>query len=64
MRLFIAINLNKETKNKLLALYDELRNSSVRGKFSLPENLHVTLAFLGECDYKQADEIKVVMDSI
>ena len=63
MRLFIAINLNEETKNKLLSLCDELRNSSVQGKFSLPENLHLTLAFLGECDNKQTADIKAVMDS-
>ncbi|MDR0434023.1 MAG: hypothetical protein LBH21_03030 [Gracilibacteraceae bacterium] len=38
---------------RLLALRDELRGKSERGRFSAPENLHLTLTFLGECDGKQ-----------
>ena len=50
MRLFIAINFNTETCTQLLALRDELRIESQRGSFTAPENLHLTLVFLGECD--------------
>ena len=64
MRLFIAINFTTETKNKLLALRDRLRAASNQGNFSLPENLHLTLAFLGECTAKEADVTKSVMNSI
>ena len=64
MRLFIAINFNAETKNRLLALCDELRGVSSRGRFSLPENLHLTLAFLGDCDARQTAVVKAVMDSV
>ena len=53
MRLFIAINFNDETRSRLLDLCDELRGVSRYGSFSAPENLHLTLAFLGECDSKQ-----------
>jgi len=64
MRLFIAINFNNNTKSRLLTLRDELEQKSEKGKFSLPENLHLTLVFLGECDFKKAAVIKAVMDSI
>jgi 2'-5' RNA ligase len=64
MRLFTAINFSPETKNGLVALCDELRVASSRGRFSLPENLHLTLAFLGECDTKQTAAAKLAMDSI
>ena len=64
MRLFVAINFNDETRARLIALQDELRSCSVRGRFSLPENLHLTLAFLGECDVKQTTAIKAVMNEI
>ncbi|MDR0470092.1 MAG: RNA 2',3'-cyclic phosphodiesterase [Peptococcaceae bacterium] len=64
MRLFIAINFTEKTKAALLALRDELRSRAVRGNFSLPENLHLTLAFLGECDRKQAAAIMAVMDTM
>ena len=62
MRLFIAVNFNNSTKDKLLFLCDELRSHSERGRFSLPENLHLTLAFLGECNPKQTTAAKSAMD--
>ncbi len=47
MRLFIAINFNQATKQNILAIQQRLQELG-RGNFSLPENLHLTLAFLGE----------------
>jgi len=64
MRLFIAINLGAETKERLLALRDELRAVSSCGKYSLPENLHLTLAFLGECNVEETSAIKSAMDEV
>jgi len=64
MRLFIAINLSNTTKDSLIDLRDELKSSSEYGNFSLRENLHVTLAFLDECDTKQAAAAKAAMDSV
>jgi len=64
MRLFIAINFTAETRALLLALCDELRGKSERGRYSLPENLHLTLAFLGDCDAKQTAAIKSVLDAV
>ena len=64
MRLFIAINFNKATKQGLLALRDEVCRDSSGGRFSLPENLHLTLVFLGECDAKQTVAAKSVLDTV
>ena len=64
MRLFIAINFNNETRSRLLTLCDELRGKSERGNFSAPENLHLTLAFIGEVSPKKVDSIKAIMDTI
>ena len=64
MRLFIAINFNNETRSCLLTLCDELRGKSQSGKFSMPENLHLTLAFIGEVSQKKVDTIKAIMDTI
>jgi len=64
MRLFIAINFNNDTINKLLAIRDDIRENSTGGNFSLPENLHLTLAFLGECTKQQADDVITAMDDI
>jgi len=64
MRLFIAVNFNNDTKSRLLALRDELREGSTDGNFSLPENLHLTLVFLGECDERQAAAAKSAIDKV
>jgi len=64
MRLFTAINFHDDTKARLLAMIGELCDKSVRGRFSLPENLHLTLVFLGECSVRQADTVKSIMDMV
>ena len=64
MRLFIAINFNKDTLSSLLALRDKLRGGSQHGRFSAPENLHLTLVFLGECDGKQTAAVKSILGAV
>ena len=48
MRLFIAINLSREMKAALLDAQRAMFDRGVRGNFSPEENLHLTLAFIGE----------------
>ena len=48
MRLFIAIKFNNEIKNALLSMQEQLRRANIRGNYTKPENLHLTLAFIGE----------------
>ena len=62
MRLFIAINLNDEMKDALVDIQDTMRTYGVRGKDTPPENLHLTLAFIGE--YADPERVKEVVDSI
>lgn len=64
MRLFIAINFSPEMRGHLLSLQSELRRHAVRGRFTPPENLHLTLAFLGECSEKEAQTAAGVMDGL
>jgi len=58
MRLFIAVNFDNDMRLQLLALRDELHSRSECGNFVLPENLHLTLVFLGECSEDQVERIK------
>lgn len=64
MRLFIAINFNVDTRSLLLSLRDELRSNSLHGRFSSSENLHLTLAFLGECNAEQTAAAKVALNML
>jgi len=64
MRLFIAINFNQEIKDKLNAHKEMLRARSNSGSFTMSNNLHITLAFLGECTQEQAAAAKAAMDKV
>ena len=59
MRLFFAIDLSPEMKGEIVRYQNELYESGVRGNFTSEENLHLTLAFIGE--YPDPD---AVMDSL
>jgi len=48
VRLFIAVKLNEEMRTALTLAQAALRKAGVRGRFTPEENLHLTLAFLGE----------------
>jgi 2'-5' RNA ligase len=57
VRLFIAVNCDEETKTQLLSIRELIKAQSVKGNFSRPENLHLTLAFLGETPEEQIPSI-------
>lgn len=48
MRLFVAITFSPEVKAALLDAQTQLRAVSTDGNFTREENLHLTLAFIGE----------------
>ena len=62
MRLFIAIQLNKSMKDALTTLQNQMQRQGVRGNFTRCENLHLTLAFIGE--YPDPYDIKEIMETI
>ena len=55
MRLFIAINLSDAMKNALESAQDQMYDNGVRGNFTPRENMHLTLAFIGE--YPDKDRV-------
>lgn len=62
MRLFIAIQFNDELLDALSDLQDDLKVMGVRGNFSKRENLHITLAFIGE--YGNPDAVLDAMEQV
>lgn len=62
MRLFIAINFNEDVIEDLVRLQAELKHCRVAGNFTKPENLHLTLAFIGE--YGNPDDVLDVMETV
>ena len=50
MRLFIAIPLSEEMKKALVTCMHDLKKQGVEGNYVPAQNLHLTLAFIGEYD--------------
>lgn len=62
MRLFIAVQLNEAMKDALTEVQEKMQRLSVRGNFTKRENLHITLAFIGE--YPDPHDIKDIVETI
>jgi 2'-5' RNA ligase len=54
MRLFIAINFDNAVKNALSETIADLRGAARRGRYTPWDNLHLTLAFIGESERIEA----------
>jgi 2'-5' RNA ligase len=57
MRLFIAVNLPPEIRDRMAAVQDRLRRVQADVSWVRAENVHVTLKFLGETEEKRLKRI-------
>jgi 2'-5' RNA ligase len=64
MRLFMAVNFSDEVKNRILEIQARLRDQSTRGNFTRRENLHLTLAFLGETPEEKIKDLLGIIDGV
>ena len=62
MRLFIAIELSAPMKDALEQIQTDMRRRSMHGGFTPRDNLHLTLAFIGE--YTDPDAVLDAMDAV
>ena len=62
MRLFIAIQFEKKILDAVTDFQDDLKVQGVTGNYTLRENLHITLAFMGE--YGNPDDILDAMEQV
>ena len=62
MRLFIAIRLSEIMKHALISVQNEWFDCGVRGNYTKEENLHLTLAFIGEVP--NADAVRDAMEKV
>ena len=54
MRLFVAVQLSDEMKKSIGETMHELKKKGVKGNYVPLQNLHLTLAFIGETDDPKA----------
>lgn len=62
MRLFIAIRLSDEMKKALINCMHDLKKQGVEGNYVPAQNLHMTLAFIGE--YDDTEKVKKVLKKV
>ena len=62
MRLFIAVRLSDAMKDSLIHTQNTLHDRGVRGNYTSEENLHLTLAFIGE--YPDAETVLDALASV
>ena len=62
MRLFIAIQFEKNILDALTDFQTDLKRQGVTGYYTKRENLHITLAFIG--DYGNPDEVLDAMKQV
>ncbi len=60
MRVFIAINLPKEIKEKLAEIQNQLKTFDLPIRWVKPENIHLTLVFLGHIKENKVAEVTEV----
>ena len=56
-RLFFALNINDETRGRIVSAIDRLRAAPGRVKWTKAKNLHVTMNFVGDVPDKRIAEL-------
>ena len=62
MRLFAAIRLSSEMKKNITDVQIAFRKRGIGGNYTPSENMHITLAFIG--DYDDPDHVLEAMESV
>ena len=62
MRLFIAIKVREDAQRSVKAVQDSFRRQRVRGRYTPADDLHITLAFIGE--YGEPNEVLAAMSDV
>jgi len=65
IRAFIATEIHKETRKELIAVQEKLKKS-LKGNIAWvkPENIHLTLRFLGHIEKTQIEQFKKIITAI
>jgi len=63
MRLFIAIDIPEDLKEKLARVRAKLKECGLDAKWVNASNIHMTLKFLGEAPEEKLDEIKSIVNA-
>lgn len=63
LRLFFALNLDRSARREIMRLQTRMWGDETRG-LTHPENLHLTLAFLGNTDPARLEDLRQITDQL
>lgn len=58
MRIFVALNFDKMAQDEMILVQNQLQQAAEKGNFTTPDNLHLTLVFIGEIERARIDAVK------
>ncbi len=64
MRLFIAIGISEEVKKEIASLIGKLKKHDTNIKWVKPENIHLTIKFLGEVNPEKLKDIEKALSFV
>lgn len=65
VRLFVAVEITEEIRGKLAEFQDELKKVDADVGWVAPENLHITLKFIGSTDEEKIEAVtNIIKDSV
>ncbi|MBI4834153.1 MAG: RNA 2',3'-cyclic phosphodiesterase [Planctomycetes bacterium] len=64
MRLFIAIPVEEALKEKLITIQNEISQTQAHVKLVEPENIHLTVRFLGEVSSEQSAVVSSIIKKV
>ena len=64
MRLFVALEIPAAVRDNLATLIKDLRNLDQKSRWVRPENLHVTLKFIGEAPSDKLEAIRSALGGV
>ena len=64
VRLFVAVHLTGEIRERLAAVQERLRSVHADVSWVRSENLHITIKFLGEVEPKRLDRIRPALTEV
>ncbi len=63
IRAFVAISLPENIKNHIRAVQAEFKNQGLKMRWVRPENIHITLKFLGDIKKSDIENIEMAMEN-
>ncbi|MDP8217035.1 MAG: RNA 2',3'-cyclic phosphodiesterase [Candidatus Kaelpia imicola] len=63
LRTFIAIEIDDETRNRISKIQNSFKKSGAEIRFVAPNNIHITLIFIGNIEITKVNEMKKVLQN-